>query len=342
MRSVRASELMQSATFLVARSLKGRAGERLVVVADAESAEIATAIVDAATALGMHVTNARLDVLRSVSTNHSGERPHKVLPDLVRRAMLAAQASVFVASAPHQEHSMREQLLHIVTACGLRHAHMASISPFVFAKAHEVDYERVLSWGREAENRLDVNSEVLVTSPSGSELQLGLGRARWSPHLGAITAGHPVSFPAGALYAQPETLNGTFVADASLGEFFGAREGVLTDRPVRFAVRGGRITSVTCKENGLQKEIEQTLAFASNCDRIGCVALGLNAELTTATGDASLDIVLPGLHLVIGDPVGRVPNATWSARTSFAACQSASTVSAGGTSIVENGRLPFA
>src|SRR4029077_6978939 len=97
-------------------------------------APIGDALAYLASSVGGHVTHARLDVLKSVSTGHSGDRPHKVLPDLVRRAMLATQASAFVASAPHAELSMREQLLHIVGACGVRHAHMPGITQVAFAR----------------------------------------------------------------------------------------------------------------------------------------------------------------------------------------------------------------
>src|SRR5262245_38289803 len=103
-------DLARGASILVRTALRVTPGERFVAVGDLESQDILNALDRAARAVGAESASLRLDQLRSYSTNHSGDRPHKVLPDAVRRAMLSAQASAFVASAPHPESSMREQL----------------------------------------------------------------------------------------------------------------------------------------------------------------------------------------------------------------------------------------
>src|SRR4029079_10365162 len=103
-------------------------GERFVAVGDAESQPMLAALEAAGRDVGADVSPLRLAPLRRYSTNHTGERPHKVLPDGVRRAMLSAQASAFVASAPRAEASMRDQLQHIVGACRIRHAHLPGIT----------------------------------------------------------------------------------------------------------------------------------------------------------------------------------------------------------------------
>src|SRR5882724_7255732 len=109
MRQIGEEELRRAADILVRTCLRLVHGERFVVVGDAESQPMLAALEAAGRDAGAEVTSLRLDQLRSQSTNHSGERPHKVLPDGVRRAMLSAQASAFVASAPHAETSMRDQ-----------------------------------------------------------------------------------------------------------------------------------------------------------------------------------------------------------------------------------------
>src|SRR5687767_3083336 len=133
MRQIGEEDLARAATVLVKTALRVSPGERFVAVGDLESQPMIAALEEAARAQGAEAAALRIDLLRSYSTNHSGERPHKVLPDAVRRAMLSAQATAFVASSPHAESSMREQLLHVVGACRLRHAHMPGISPVAFA-----------------------------------------------------------------------------------------------------------------------------------------------------------------------------------------------------------------
>src|SRR5262249_7409952 len=153
-----------------------------------DSLEVGTAIAKAAEDVGAEVTLGQLDKLMSVSTGHTGERPHRVLPEKLRRAVLAARASVFVASAPHQELGMREQLLHVVASSKGRHAHMPQIGKGAFALGMKMDYSRLESWGLAMERRLELARVVEAESDAGTKLRLTFSQDnRWSAHLGVIT-----------------------------------------------------------------------------------------------------------------------------------------------------------
>jgi aminopeptidase len=341
MPEVTSAELAHASEVLVHSALRVREGQRIVVVADAESAPIGEMLAQSATATGAIVTLARLDQLTSVSTGHSGQRPHKVLPDVVRRAMLAAQASAFVATAPHPELSMREQLLHIVGACGVRHAHMPGITARAFAAGLRLDYERVAAGGRALFRRLEFATHVHASSDAGTDLHLSFGAdPRWVPRLGALAPGKWVNFPAGAIYASPQSADGVFVANASLGEYFGARAGLLANKPVVFTLEQGRVVKVEAPlAPELETEVKQMLAFGPNSDRVGLVAIGANEGVDEATGEAAVDQNLPGLHLFLGDPAGRATGVRWTARTSFAACQARGSVTVDGMRTIDAGRL---
>jgi aminopeptidase len=329
-----------AAAMLVKTALHLREGDRFVIICDAESNGLADVVRLEAESLGVQVTFARLDQLRSVSTNHSGERPHKVLPDLVRRAMLAAQGSVFMASAPHQELSMREQLQHIVGACKVRHAHMPGVTLRAFAAGMKTDCGSLETWGRAVERKVELARTLEATSPAGTDLRLTFPASnRWTPHLGTIAPGNMSILPAGALFAQPESADGVFVANASVSDFFGAREGLLTEKPVTFHIEGGRVVRVLAPAAPeLQRDLEGMIAVAPNSNRVGLAMLGVNADLAP-TGDSAVDENVPGLHLVIGDTAGRIRTSTWSARTSFAACAVGGSVEVDGVPVIENGKL---
>ena len=315
-------DVAHAATMLVTTALHLREGDRFVVICDEDSSALGTVVVRAAEAHGVQVTLARLDQLQSVSTNHSGERPHKVLPDVVRRAMLAAQASVFLATSPQKELSMREQLSHIVGACKVRHAHMPAISQRAFADGMKIDYARLETWGRAMERRLELAKLLDAESAAGTKLRVTFGESnRWTPHLGHISPGHLSTLPAGALYAQPDSVDGVFVANASVSDFFGAREGLLLEKPVTLHIEGGRVRKVEApRAPELERDIQGMIDVAPNSNRVGLAMMGVNASLETPTGDAAVDENLPGLHLVIGDVAGRIKATVWSARTSFTAC----------------------
>ncbi len=340
MHTIGEQDLRRAADVLVTTALRVTPGERFVAVGDADSVPLLQALEAAARAAGAEAAALRLDLLRSFATNHSGERPHKVLPDGVRRAMLSAQASAFVASDPHAEASMRDQLLHIVGACRIRHAHMPGISEAAFARGLSLDVGVLADVGREVERRVEVAREILATSATGTELTVKptAGR-RWVSRFGRVSPGEAVVFPTGSFIASQDEVSGVFVADASIGEFFGAREGLLRD-PVRLTITHGRVMRVEADHNPqLVKDIEAMLGVAQSSDRVGLVILGVNEGIGAPTGDVSLDQHRPGLHLVLGDPMGKVTGATWSARTSFAACQANGSVVVDGVTVVDRGKL---
>jgi leucyl aminopeptidase (aminopeptidase T) len=330
-------DLLRAASVLVS-TLRVTEGERFVVVGDLESLDLLNALDAAGRKAGADVAALRIDLLRSQSTNHTGERPHKVLPDGVRRAMLAAQVSAFVASAPHGETSMRDQLLHIVSACKIRHAHMAGLHASSFVAGLRTDYAQMAELGRALERRLETAKEITTESADGTSLVLK-PPPRWLARLGNVGPGEVVLFPAGSIFGSPESVNGRFAATASVGEFFGAREGLLRE-PLLFDIEQGRVTKVSSESNPhLVRDVEAMLGVASNSDRVGLAVIGVNTGVGEPTGDVTADQHRPGLHLVFGDPQPKVTAATWSARTSFAACQARSTVRIDGTVVIDGGRL---
>lgn len=329
-----------AASVLVQSALKLRAGERVVLVEDAGCVSIADAISSAVDAGGGWVKRCRLD---KMTTGGSSARPHKVIPELLLLALHDADASVFVASAPPAELSMRQALLHVVRQRRLRHAHMPGITEATFSHGMRLEYTQVQRLGARVLGRM-AGARVLVSeSAAGTSLMMALGpETKWLAQLGALQPGEWGNFPAGALYTSPADVSGVFVADASLGEFFGAREGLLRPNPVRFLVDGGRVVDVQARSPQLRKDIEAMLGVSPNSDRVGLVAIGVNAGIDAPIGDVLLDQNVPGLHIGIGDPAARATGAGWSAPTCFAACQAVSRVCVDGDLIVESGRVVLA
>ncbi|HVY49842.1 MAG TPA: aminopeptidase [Minicystis sp.] len=331
--TIGSDEIAHAASMVVSTSLRLAPRQRLVVFADHGSRDLAQALHAAARDARGAGEVVWLDPLRAA--------PLKVLPEDVVERLGAAQASVFVASSRTDELPMRQHLLHLVAALGLRHAHMPSISRLAFARGLRVDYREVAAAGRRLLAKVVGARSLHVKSPFGTDLTITFDeRPAWFSQLGVLDLGRWGNLPAGALYATPASADGVFVASASVGEFFGAREGLLRDKPVRFELEGGRVTHVAApRAPDLERDLAAMLRIAPQADRVGLVSLGVNGGITSATGEALVDQNLPGLHLGIGDPATHTTGATWSARAAFAACGSAATVTAEGAVLVKDGRL---
>jgi leucyl aminopeptidase (aminopeptidase T) len=332
--------LANAAQVLVQTALRLRAGERLVLVEDAASIAIADELASVAESCGAWVKRARLD--RMGSAGGAG-RPHKVVPDLLLYALHDSDSSVFLASALPAELPMRQALLHVVRQRSLRHAHMPGISQAAFVSGMRIDYAQVERVGKRVLARLRDARRIFTESAAGTSLRVDLApKSRWFAQFGILEPGKWGNLPAGAIYTSPANASGVFVADASLGEFFGAREGLLRANPVRLLVDAGRIVDVEARSPQLRREIEAMFAVSPNSDRIGLVAIGINPGIDAPAGDALVDQNVPGLHIGIGDPAAKATGATWSAPTCFAACQAASRVLVDGDVVIEGGNVVLA
>ncbi len=314
---------------VVASALGLSAGEKLVIIADRNSREIARSLAGAAREVGALAMVFDLDEV--------GVRPHKVLPEAWCFALALAKSSVFVASSPPDEVAMRQHLLHLVSAYRLRHAHMPNITTKVFVRGVRAGHPRLAAVGQRVLQALSSARRLVCTSPGGTDLVVDLERdAKWFAQLGVLEPGRWGNLPAGALYASPAAINGTFVADASMGEWFGRREGSLGSKPVTFRIRDGHVLDVSAPEP-LRREIASLLNAAPNSSRVGLVAVGVNFAIDRPCGDPLVDQNLPGLHLSIGDPAARVTGAKWSAPTSLPICGRDATVSADGVVLIDGG-----
>lgn len=306
--------------------------EHLVIVDDEGSRFIGDAIAHAADAVGAWV--------RRIALDRFAQRPLRLLPDLTRRALEEARASVFVASAPPQEASLRQAILYLVRAHGLRHAHLPGITERGFVAGLRTSCDDLARIGARVQRATTGARTILSESPGGTSLRIALDAGcPWFAQLGAIQPGEWASFPAGAIYASPARVDGVFVADACVGEFFGARAGLLAGRGVRLRFENGYVVEVESPDEELLRDLRATLEVGANSNRVGLVAIGVNSGLVAPIGDAAIDQNMPGVHLGIGDPDARSSGARWRAQTCFAVCQVASSVSVDGLEIVRHGVL---
>jgi leucyl aminopeptidase (aminopeptidase T) len=332
MQAVSPGAIQRAALLIVETSLGLQPAERFVVIEDDASANLGRALALAGQRRGAVVDVVHLDEIA---------RPLALLPPDAAGAIDRAQASVFVASALSGEIAMRQQILHAVRENGLRHAHLPGIGELAFSAGLRVDHGQVDRIGHRILEKLTGASRIVTESAVGTRLELQMAPgAAWFPQFGVLTPGRWGNLPGGAIYSTPASASGVFWANASLGEFFGRREGLLSSKPVRFEIAGGRVVSVAAPNApAVRREIETVLSVGENSDRVGVVAVGVNFGITAATGEVIVDQNMPGLHLGIGDPAAMVTGATWRAPTSFAACQSHGSVIADGVVLVDRGRV---
>jgi aminopeptidase len=202
-----------------------------------------------------------------------------------------------------------------------------------------VDSARMLDATRAVRTRLRPDSTLRLRNPAGSDFEVKLDPAhRWIEHVGVLRPGRWENLPSGKLTTSPGDCNGIFVADASIGEYFGARAGLLHRTPVRMEIEKGVLRSVRCDDRALQREIESYVKREHNGERVGTIVLGTNVGLLAPVGEIVGDQILPGLHLGFGATLAEQTGASWTSRSQLSITCSGADVDLDGGPLLRSGR----
>jgi leucyl aminopeptidase (aminopeptidase T) len=268
-----------------------------------------------------------------------GARPLRRIPDRLRDELSRAQASVLLCGFEDGEHAARVELLELVKTCRLRHGHLVGITARSLIPGFSVDPSRILDASRAVRTRMRPDSVFRARSAAGTDVEVRLDpRHRWVEHLGVVRPGRWENLPSGKLATSPSDVRGVFVADASIGEHFGAAAGLLTRTPVRVEIEQSICKSVRCDDRTLQREIEQHLRREHNGDRVGTVTVGTNVGLLSPTGEAICDLNLPGLHVAFGTTLPEQTGALWTSRAQLAMTGAGADVDLDGVPLLRSGR----
>jgi leucyl aminopeptidase (aminopeptidase T) len=138
----------------------------------------------------------------------------------------------------------------------------------------------------------------------------------------------------------PLDANGTFVADAAIGEWFGPRYKDLSEYPLRVEMENGRCRDASSTNQRLAREFLLYIRSNPNADRLGELSLGTNLGLRRFTGNAVIDENVPGCHIAIGDPLPELTGASWSSKTHVPLVGRDASIYLDDVPIMEDGQYP--
>ena len=322
---------LQNASYrIIEEALGVAAGEKVIVIVDLVREMAGESFVAVTRARG---ATANVFVLEKLGT-----RPIVTVPEPLRVALEQAQASIFLGGTDLEpETAFRRELLEIVERVGLRHAHLIGLDRRSLIAGFTVPFSRVAEQTRAVRVRLRPDSRFHLRSASGSDLEVVTSaKYRWGDQSGIIRSGKWSNLPAGQLYTTPESVNGTFVADASVGGAFSTR-GLLKKTPIVFTIKDGVCCGVSCTDSALARDVERHLESLPDLNRVGQVVIGTNPSLSSI-GEFGFDHCAPGLHLTFGWSHPKVTGAEWVSAGSFVGNTAEGNVDLDNVSIVRQGR----
>jgi aminopeptidase len=282
--------------------------EKVCVITDEVTLEIATAIVHELDQLGSPYNVWVLEDL--------AERPLKDLPSGILDDLESSQVSIFAVQAQRNELRSRMQMTDVVNRRKIRHAHMVNINRQIMLEGMRADFEKVDRLSAKVVAMVRQAQRVRAKTAAGTDLIADLNHGyRWLKTSGIITAEKWGNLPGGEIFTTPGEVNGTFVIDGVVGDYLCAKFGNLRDTPLTVRIKKSRLVEAHSENRELEDDFWKYTHTDENSDRVGEFAIGTNIELKDIIGEILQDEKYPGVHIAFGNPYGAHTGANWDSST---------------------------
>jgi aminopeptidase len=283
--------------------------ERITLITDRETADIAAALVQEIEEVGAEHS---VFILEDYAPRPlAAGMPQPILDDLER-----SQVSIFAAQAQRGELGSRIAMTEVVNRRRIRHGHMVNIDGRIMREGMRADFlevDRLSSWliakARPAR-------EIRVTSQAGTDLVATFSpRLKWLKTSGIITSEKWGNLPGGEIFTAPGNVEGRFVVDGVVGDYLCRKYGDLKSTPLTIDIVGNRIAHLACANADLLEEFRLYTSTDENSDRVGEFAIGTNLAVQDICGNILQDEKIPGCHIAFGHPYAEHTGQTWISTT---------------------------
>jgi aminopeptidase len=301
-------ELTPGARNAIRVCLRAQPGEKVTVITDEATKEIAASLVRELEAVGAPY---RAWVLEDLAPRPLVDLPQEIVDDLE-----TSQVSVFAVQAQTNELRSRMQMTDIVNRRKIRHAHMVNVNRQIMLEGMRADFLKVDRISVKVVELVQRAKQVRAKTPAGTDLVADLNpKYRWVKTSGIISPDKWGNLPGGEVFTTPGEVNGTFVIDGVVGDWLCAKFGSLRENPLTVRVKGNRVVEAHSANHDLESDFWSYTHTDENSDRVGEFAIGTNIELKDVIGQILQDEKYPGVHIAFGNPYGAHTGAEWYSST---------------------------
>jgi aminopeptidase len=301
-------ELMPGAKNAVDVCLSVHEGEHVALIADNASRSVAASLEQAITERGGKPLGMLLEDL--------GPRPMNEAPQAVLEALEKADVGILCMTPQPGELGARMSIVRVVERRQIRYAHMVGVTPEIMQQGMCADYRLVDKLSDKLRERMLKAESLTVKTEAGTSFSAHFDRGLdWVKTSGLISTRYWSNLPAGEVFTTPASVDGTFVCDATAGDYFNGKYGDLQATPLVLTIEGARLVRARCERKDLENEFWAYCHTDENSDRVGELAFGTNLGLSRMIGILLQDEKFPGVHIAFGDPYGSQTHADWKSRT---------------------------
>jgi len=301
-------ELTPGARNAVNVCLRIQAGEKVTVVTDEATREIAASLIHELENVG---ATYRAWVLEELAPRPLGDLPSEIVDDLE-----TSQVSVFAVQAQPNELRSRMQMTDVVNRRRIRHAHMVNINHQIMLEGMRADFLKVDRISTKVVDLVRQAKQIRARTEAGTDLTADLNpKYHWLKTSGIISPEKWGNLPGGEVFTTPGEVNGTFVIDGVVGDWLCAKFGSLRNNPLTIRIKGNRLVEAHSSNQQLRDDFWSYTHTDENSDLVGEFAIGTNVELKDVIGQILQDEKFPGVHIAFGNPYGAHTGAEWYSST---------------------------
>lgn len=301
-------ELSEGANNAINVCLRLKPAERITIITDNESLEIASALVAEVQKVGSEYS---LMVIEDYASRPLKNMPAPILEDLAK-----SQVSIFCAIAHTGELRSRIDMTEVVDAHKIRHGHMVNINKQIMLEGMRADFHKVDELSQRLIDKARKAKVITVKSDGGTDMTGEFTPSlKWLKTSGIISVEKWGNLPGGEIFTSPKNVNGTFVVDGVVGDYLCQKYGDLKDNPLKIVIKNSRIEKMECSNKELLEEFTAYTMTDENSNRVGEFAIGTNIACKHVIGHILQDEKLPTIHIAFGHPYSQHTGADWKSTT---------------------------
>jgi aminopeptidase len=282
--------------------------ERIIIITDAATSEIAAA-------LQAEVEEIGAEHAAFVIENYA-PRPLTAMPQIILDNLAQSQVSIFCAQAQPGELPSRMQMSDVVNKKRIRHGHMVNINRQIMMEGMRADFRAVDELSQRLIERARAAKKITCRTPGGTDFGAEFDRSlKWVKTSGIISPEKWGNLPGGEIFTSPAQAHGTFVVDGVVGDYLCQKYGDLRHAPLTIEVKDSRIVDLRCDDKELLEDFRSYTSTDENSNRIGEFAIGTNPACTHVIGNILQDEKIPGIHIAFGHPYAEHTGANWVSKT---------------------------
>ena len=242
--------------------VEARENDRVQLITDEESMEIAEAFHEASKRLGLSAFLYKLPE----------KRPIKKMPEELRKKLDHPDIYINAFQSSAEETSFRIELITTELKNGAKVAHAPGITKDMFIRgALRVDYDEMMKKANYLFDIMENVEYVRIRTEKGTDLNLNISGRRFQTDI-KIRKGEIGNLPAGEIWCAPheDDVNGIAVIDGTIGDLG------FVPSPVVIRIKDGKVADIACEDEDFEKKLQQLLSVDEMASVIGELGIGLN------------------------------------------------------------------